>query len=166
MIDVMTMGRWETIYTYVERETGENTNIAVGRLAAWVEEQRARNAIEVVNVPLTSAFVAKLIREQSVSQVWCAQMLCDMTIEKIAKMPPIIFLLDGTMGANGAPNGMLADGHHRYVVFAALGMPHIAAVTLAPAQWEPFRISGLDDVTDAQLRDMPVVKVVRGGKGA
>jgi hypothetical protein len=154
MIEASTVGPFEPIYTFVDRVTGENVVIAARRLEQWCVARRAEGALEIVRVPVTRAQATKIIAAGSVSRAWCEEMIVQPLYALLA-LPPIIFAL----AEDGSDDVMLVDGHHRYVVFAALGIAEIKAHILSPAQWSAFRIIGLDTITAEELREMPIVKL-------
>jgi hypothetical protein len=127
---------FEPIYTFVERATGANVNIASERLRQWT----LTAGLEVDGVPVDRALAGSFVRDNIVAPRWCEHLLS--LVERGMKFPPVIFAKDGGE-TNGAPDVMLVDGHHRYFIAAMSGMRFIPAYVLEVAQWKPFEILGL-----------------------
>ena len=72
------------------------------------------------------------------------------------RLDPVIYCEDGF--TDGIPDVMLVDGHHRYVLAAALKRPAIEAVLVLKEFWKPFQIVGLVDVSAGLLKAIPVHK--------
>lgn len=148
MLKATDMHSFEPIYTFIDNE-GTNINIASARLRVWCKE----NKPEIVLTPVDRKLARTFITENCVSRVRCAQLL------RMPKhlMDPILFALAPPDRPSGKPYGYLVDGHHRYVCHAAAGYPEIFAHMLTPAQWHPFQVEGLKDLTKQQLRDIPIL---------
>lgn len=138
----------EQIYTFVD-DNGTNVHIASGKLLQWC----LANNPEVFNTPVEDGIAAGFIRDNSVDLARA------LALTRKQLETPITYCKSGTF-TNGGPDVMLADGHHRYLRAALDGKKEIAAWVLEKEQWEPFKIDGLFDLTQEQLRNEPVIRPV------
>jgi hypothetical protein len=145
---------FEPIYTFVDKRSGMNVNIASARLCAWCEGAE----LEVVGVPVNRRLAGSFIRDNIVAPKWCEHLLS--LVEQGMAFPPVIFAKDGNE-TNGAPDVMLVDGHHRYFIAAMSGVRFIPAYVLEVEQWRPFEILGLRDTTAEALKAAPITKELR-----
>lgn len=152
MIDGRTLPLFEPIYTFVAKD-GTNTNVASNRLRLWCAAHK--HDLEVVGTPVNLEQAKNYIRIHSASpkRVW-------ELIDRAANgqtFDPIIYGHDGSFADdNGGPNVILIDGHHRYVLYAALNIRIIPSYILTPTQWEQFIITNLPDITAEQLEAIPL----------
>ena len=140
----------EGIYTFVAR-SGENVNIASERLFRWTTQHAS--TLDVHLVPVKQRLARQFQRDNVVSKARVMELI--FRFEE--GITPLIFAKDGNM-TNGAPDVMLVDGHHRYVLCAALGIREAPAYLLEREQWEPFRIIGMEDISEDELRAVPVMR--------
>lgn len=143
MIAVEDMNVWEIIFSHVDDDTGENNNIAVGRLIPHVAGLCATGALEVIWVSVEQDIAKYFRTNRGIEEV------------RLNRLPnnsdavePILFacMPDQTH--------LLVDGHHRYVKAASLGAKHIKAVLVPELIWRKFQIVGLKPVNSATLRVM------------
>jgi hypothetical protein len=154
MIDALTLPHGDAIYTFVSPE-GENISIHAGRLRQWQLARTPRPEWSLA--PISPALAQRFDRENVTSRGRIATMIGRIrALRNPFWIEPILFAADGTFTDAGAPNVLLVDGHHRYAAFAVLGLPMIPAWIIPPSEWEPFRITGLPDVTAQELRDLPI----------
>jgi hypothetical protein len=145
---------FEPIYTFVERATGANVNIASARLCKWCEGA----GLEIVGVLVDRVLAGSFVRDNIVAPKWCEHLLS--LVEQGMKFPPVIFAKDGGE-TDGAPDVMLVDGHHRYFIAAMSGVRFIPSYVLEVEQWRPFEILGLRDTTAEALKRAPIMKELR-----
>jgi len=134
------------IYSYVAPD-GTNTHVDSEKLRVWCAEHSSD--LEVLNTPVTAKIAMSFLD---------GAVIDFRHVERVLALPhldPIIYGDVGTVGANGGPDVILIDGHHRYFAAFLCKVPFIPAYVLKPAQWHPFRIEGLPDLTEGQLRAMP-----------
>lgn len=147
-IDAHTLGPLEPIYTFVGAD-GTNINLAVSPLRAAL----AASPPEVVCAPIDGKLALSFCRDNIVDFNRCLTLMRDFRGTKNAE--PIILCHQHEDSSHGV---YLVDGHHRYVCHAALRAPYILAYILPKAAWTPFTISGLPNMTQSQLRDLPTHK--------
>lgn len=140
------------VYTYVDAN-GKNVHIDSKALHDWCQQA----GLECVLTPIDCDMAMRFLLDNvvSVERVMALATRQDLT--------PIIYCMDGQYNNEGRPNVMLVDGHHRYVMMAvrthqAHEMPLIPAYVLEPAQWEPFVIEGLPNMSQDMLRAAPLGK--------
>ncbi len=148
--DIVAANPLEPIYTFVEKTTGKNVNIASERLRQWTLTQDLEQVLVPVNAPLAQTFV----RDNIVSRQRLVELMTRNAMGE--EFAPILFAKDGG-STNGAPDVMLIDGHHRLVIAAALGRPFILSQVLEECHWRPFEIAGLPDITDEELKAIPIL---------
>lgn len=143
MIANKDMSDWETIFAHVDDDTGEHTNIAVGRLFPEVVAQIAFGKLDIALVPVEEKIAAYFRTHRGVEDARLQRLSDD-----FKAYDPIMFacMPDGTH--------LLVDGHHRYVKAAALGAEHIKAVLVPEPIWREFQIAGLEPVSSKALRAM------------
>ena len=158
-IDARDMGLFEPLYTFVSDE-GENINIASARLRAWTNDKA--NGIETVLVPCRHEVAEKFLAEGSVSVEHCVQLARQVCDEGL-KLWPVLLALYGNVPIEEdlTQDVICVDGHHTTLLFAMSGAKEMPVQFITRAQWEPFRVIGLRDISQSTLRAMPVMKVVR-----
>ena len=135
------------IYTFVQPD-GTNIHIDSDGLRRWCHTAKP----EVFNVPIDAALAEEFLRDNIVSPDRVRQLA-----KRASDLTPLIFAKDGTEGANGGPNVMLVDGHHRYVLYAFAGHQFAPGFVLEPSEWEPFRVEcDWLNTTDAELKALPI----------
>ena len=134
------------VYSYVT-DDGENVHIDSPRLREWVLLQD----IEVVLVPVEEKIAKLFVEQNAVSLPHIITLIKKRTFKE-----PIIF---GKWEEGPVEKicSMLIDGHHRYVLHAIGKAPWIKAHILERSQWEPFQIEGFDDLTQDQLKQLPIL---------
>jgi hypothetical protein len=135
------------IYSFVG-DNGENIHIDSEALRVWC----ALHKPEIFLIPLKYELVDEFRRDNVVSPERIIE------LAKRSHLDPIIMVKDGTIGANGGPNTMLVDGHHRFVLACLRGRIVIEGHFLEVAQWKPFQIYGIPNMTKDQLRAAPITK--------
>lgn len=133
----------DRIYTFVDPLTNENTNIDSEALRLWCAEHAGE--LEVFNTPCHQAMADRFFQTKAVDLFHVFE-VCEMT-----QLDPIIYLKTGTFGANGGPDVLLADGHHRYVAAVMCGLQFIPSYLLEPEQWHEFLIEGMPQITAEEL---------------
>lgn len=149
MRDVILLGfERREIFTFVDGKTGENYHVDSGALREWCAANRDK--LEVFMIPIERERARMFLEvDKSVTLEHAAE------VAKMPRLDPLIYCKFGTYDAeNGAPDVMLADGHHRYFVAAAYGRDVAPSYLLEREQWEQFRVS-IPDMTIEQLRDSP-----------
>lgn len=143
----------KAIYTFVA-EDGTNINIDVDALRAAIEREKP----EVFLVPLSAAEATKMVTADKAVSL---DRVVELAHRDPATLGPIVFCInadgDLTDPAN-APDVMLVDGHHRYVLWATLGLPECPAYVLPREMWQRFVLQGIPAVTQAELAEIPVAK--------
>ena len=136
------------IYTFVKPD-GPNVHIDSEGLRQWTLQAKP----EVVEVPIDREIALGFLRDNVISSRRVMELMQGYTT-----LTPMIFAKDGTISvANGGPNVMLVDGHHRYACYAAVGLKFAPAHVLERAEWEPFRIEDeWLNTTEAGLKALPV----------
>lgn len=146
-IDGRTLSRWETIYTFVAAD-GSNVHIHTERLHLHLQSLPPDKRPKVQMVELSYELAQKFIHTNVVA------------IERVRQLDirnlqdPIVFCSDGT-STDGRKNCMLVDGHHRFTRAAIDGYQLIPSYVLDPLEWEPFRVTGIPDLTRDELLSMP-----------
>lgn len=142
---MISLSLFDPVYTFVA-DDGTNTHIAVRPLREFC----FTSGLEVFQAPVEAKIANMLLRENSVSPARLRELVG-------RELDPIIYAKDGT-STDGAPDVMLVDGHHRYVLAAAAKMPYILAYFLEESQWRPFEIkSPLLDTTREALIATPIL---------
>ena len=137
----------DAIYTYVDPE-GNNIHIDSEKLRQWCADNAS--SLEVVATPLNESIALSFLDNNVVDFHHLIE------VRGMDKWDPIIYCADGTYSkVNGGPNVILADGHHRYFCAWTMGAEWVPAYVLEPAQWHPFQIDGLPQVTEEELRRAP-----------
>lgn len=134
------------IYSYVDPE-GNNIHVDSEKLRQWCAKHK--KDMVVLETPVREAIAESFLADNVIDLAH---------VERVFEMPsldPIIYGHDGTYNENGFPNVILIDGHHRYFGAYLAKCEFIPAYVLAPEQWHPFRIAGLPDLTEEQLKSMP-----------
>jgi hypothetical protein len=142
MIKLEEMGHMEAIYSFVALN-GENLHIASGRVRTWCEKNRP----EVFIIPMDEQLAAQFIVENSVTQARCLWL--SKNVEECRK--PVI--IGECKSGPGGHSHYMIDGHHRYVVYAFLKLPHISCHILTESVWRQFTISGVPDITQEELKN-------------
>lgn len=139
-------GKPHFIYTFIERDTGRNIHVDSELLRQWCAANRS--TLEVVLTPVEER-IAKTFLTGNVIDV-------DHVVEvgQMKHLDPIIYGIT-EIGANGHPDVLLIDGHHRYFLAAVKGEPLIPSYLLKPEQWKPFEIIGLPSQTEDELIATP-----------
>jgi hypothetical protein len=135
------------IYSFVG-DNGENIHIDSPKLRLWCIE----NKPEIFWIPLKYELLLEFRRDNVISQ----QRVIELSKRK--HLDPIIMVKDGTIGANGGPNALLVDGHHRFVLACLRKLLVIEGHFLEVEQWKPFQIHGIPNMTKDQLRAAPITK--------
>lgn len=144
----------ESIYTFVDRRTGANINIASARLRVWVLSMLHELDANKFSIPVEPEKARFYLNNNVVSRDRVAQLISMLHTDPDAVSEPLIFAKDGSY-TNGRPDVMHIDGHHRYCVYAVLRVPVAPAVILEPTQWAPFQIAGCIDIDEATLQAIP-----------
>jgi len=142
----------DTLYTFVDGDTGENCDLASERLRQWC----LRTLPAIVHIPVRADWVCSFMRDGAINQARLCALHAIYT--KGVQMEPIIFC----MTDNRTHTGMMVDGHHRYVVAYLEKHRSIMAHTLSRAEWHPFRVSGLPSVTEKELVSEPAIGFRKG----
>jgi hypothetical protein len=146
----MTLFR-RNIYTHVDHD-GTNTHIDAQGLRLWCLQHKP----EVYLIPMRFELAAEFIRDNIIDKKRVAELSQrEMLGETLG---PIIMAKDGTFASNGGPNVMLVDGHHRYFLSAIHKRPFVEGHMLEVAQWKPFQLHGIPEITQEQLVKAPVTK--------
>jgi hypothetical protein len=135
------------IYSFVA-DNGENIHIDSERLRLWC----IANKPEVFWIPLKYDLLEEFIRDNVVDPNRVIE------LGKRKDLEPIIMVKDGTTGSNGHPNALLVDGHHRYALACLRRQTIIEGHFLEEAQWRPFQIHWMRDLTAEELRARPITK--------
>jgi hypothetical protein len=135
------------LYTFVG-DDGENIHIDSIKLRLWCIE----NKPEIFWIPLKYELAAEFLRDNVISIERAKE------LSKRKDLDPIIMAKDGTIGANGGPNALLVDGHHRYFLACMSKMQAIPGHFLEVEQWKPFQLHGLPNLTKEQLIKSPITK--------
>lgn len=135
------------IYSFVG-DDGENIHIDSEALRQWCLLIKP----EIYSIPLKYELVIEFRRDNVISQERVAE------LSKRKNLDPIIMVKDGTTGSNGTPNALLVDGHHRYVLACLRKQFIIEGHFLEVAQWKPFQLHDIPDMTKEQLRAAPITK--------
>lgn len=146
---------FEPIYTFVDHN-GVNTHIASKRLREWCLEQDKLGQLERQLIPIDQELARSFFEKNAVLPQRVQALRQTLPVDMI-DWEPIIYCHDGSFGANGGPNVLLVDGHHRYAAAALEGAPFVLGWFLTVQQWEPFQIVGLKDYTEQQLIDQPII---------
>lgn len=149
MIDGTTLGPREPIYTFIAWD-GTNIHIHSSRLRTWCLEHR--KDLEIVGVPVDRNLAHRFLTENVASRERVKELML-----RNDALDPIIFCKDNTF-TEGRPDVMLVDGHHRFVLYAALEIPFIPSFFLDYAAWQPFRIVNIPPIDHEALRAMPITK--------
>ena len=144
MLDAKSLDKTEPIYTYTEDDLC--IHIASAKLRRVCLLVRP----EIFYTPVSIDLANKFLEQNTVNMDRVFGLRPQDLLE------PILYCKDGTF-TDGRPDVFLVDGHHRFVRAALEGREMIEAWVLEEAQWRPFQISGLPDITSEQLRDQPVV---------
>lgn len=144
MIDARTLSITDPIYTYSDEEIC--VHVASARL------RRVCLAImpEVFLTPVSIDLANKFLSENTIS------MDRVFALTPGDRHEPILYCRDGKF-TDGRPDVFLVDGHHRFVRAALEGQSMIEAWVLSEAQWRPFQIFGLPEITGEQLKSQPVL---------
>jgi len=134
------------IYSFVDAETGENTHVDSEKLRQWCAANKA--SLEILLTPVDPQVALGFLEGNVIDLAHVAR------VQKMPKLDPIIYGKVGTL-TNGHPDVLLIDGHHRFFLAYAEGEPFIPAYILEPAQWQEFKIEGLPNMTEEQLRAKP-----------
>jgi hypothetical protein len=144
------------IYTFVA-EDGSNTHVDSEKLREWCAANR--ETLEWFYTPVKPEIAKSFERDNVIDVVHAIR------VASMDKLDPIIYGKTGTLGANGGPDVILIDGHHRYYVAWKLGSDMIPGYVLEPEQWREFEIIGLPSLTEEQLRRAPTSKGKKHAKG-
>jgi hypothetical protein len=135
------------IFSFVG-DDGTNIHVNAEKLRLWCIE----NKPEIFLLPLRYELLNNFKRDNVVNP----ERVLELASRK--DLAPIIMVKDGTIGGNGYPNAILVDGHHRYALACLRGQKYIDGYFLEEAQWRPFQIHWLRDLTAEELRARPVTK--------
>jgi hypothetical protein len=135
------------IYTFVG-DDGVTTHINSEALRLWC----VVNKPEIFLMPMRPEVAEQMIPDNVVS----IDRVRQLSLRK--GLAPIIMVKDGTFGANGGPNAMLVDGHHRYFLAWLRQQAFIEGHFLEEHQWRPFQIHWLRGMSKDELRRRPVTK--------
>jgi hypothetical protein len=139
------------VYTYV-CDDGTNIHIDATKLRAWCIAMKP----PIYAVPVDHAEGQRYLRDNICSFDRCMELALS---PRHARLDPIIFGHRGTSNPeNGSPNVMLIDGHHRYALASILRLPIISAHLIMPEIWQTFQVIGLPDLTQDQLRNIPLTQ--------
>jgi hypothetical protein len=138
----------EQIYQCVG-DDGIHTCVAINRLYKWVQANKKK--LEIQLVPVDPGLAASFIKDNVVSRERIMELIHRTDLE------PIIWGKDGTF-TEGRPDVFLMDGHHRYALHAAARVAFIKSYVLEMEQWEAFRITDAPEITQDQLRDVPILR--------
>lgn len=155
MIPAHTLTPREPVYTFIERGTGRNITIATRPLREWLAAPGPA-LIEQGDTPIDRDFALSFFRDNIVSRARITELMAHHASHPNHTFDPIIYGHRGTY-TNNAPDVMLIDGHHRYVIAALTRHTSIPAYLLTVAQWQQFEVIGLPDITEAQLRNTPII---------
>lgn len=136
------------VYSYVA-DDGVNVHIDSDKLRQWCAEHRFE--LEVLHTPVDGNVARNYLTENVVDLGHLVRVLA------MTRLDPIIYGKWGTL-TKGRPDAILIDGHHRYCAAAIRYEAFIPSYVLERAQWEPFQIEGLPNVTQDQLRAQPTAK--------
>ena len=137
------------IYSFVG-DDGENIHIDSEALRQWCIKTKP----EIFLIPLKYELLSEFRRDNVISE----ERVFELSLDIQKSLEPIIMVKDGTIGSNGNPNALLVDGHHRYVLACWRGQFAIEGHFLEVAQWKPFQIHGIPDMTKDQLIASPITK--------
>ena len=137
----------KSVFSFVQ-DDGTNIHVDAEKLRLWCIE----NKPEIFWIPLNYELIKIFKRDNTISSERVVE------LSKRKDLDPIIMVKDGTIGSNGHPNAILVDGHHRYALACLRGQKIIEGYFLEEAQWRPFQIHWLRDITAEQLRARPVTK--------
>jgi hypothetical protein len=134
------------IYTFVGKD-GTNVHVDSGALRKWCLKTNR----EAVRTPVDRVLAKSFVKNNAISK--------DRLLELWHRtdLDPVIFCLDGNF-TNGRPDGYLVDGHHRYALFAIRRQPIILAWFIHVGEWEQFKVINIKDLTEQELKDMPIQK--------
>lgn len=141
---------FEPIYTFVEKATGANVNIASERLRKWT----LTVGLETVLVPVSRKMCSTWLEDNIISASRVAELYQRARGGEI--LAPVLFAKDGQM-TDGKDDVMLVDGHHRYFLAALCGCL-LPAHVLEVEQWEPFKIVGFPAMDDSTLKALPITR--------
>jgi hypothetical protein len=148
-----------SIYTFVTPD-GTNIHIDSTALREWC---LSTPPLEVFNVPVHEEQARRLVEVDKAVSLTRLSELFDKGTQALRDHPgqepfdPLIFCKDGKT-TDGAPDVMLVDGHHRYVLLAMMRIPFFPAYVLSPSEWQPFQLHGLPSYTAEELRNTPILK--------
>jgi len=134
------------IYTYIDPATGVNTHVDSDKLRQWCADNTAK--LEVVLTPVDPNIACTFLDDNVIDLAHLAR------VKSMKRLDPIIYCVT-EIGANGYPNVLLVDGHHRFFLAYLDRRQLIESYILTREQWVPFQIIGLPDLTENQLRAMP-----------
>jgi hypothetical protein len=138
---------FDSIYTFVDGDTGENCNIASDELRRWC--QRAKPKVHAIAV--RREWVQTFLTQNAINRSRL-DALAQKYLHGAAIEPIIMCYTD-----RSKDEGMLVDGRHRYVYSFVEGLRRIPAYMLDRAEWHPFRISGLPSMTQEELEKEPAI---------
>lgn len=137
------------IYTWIDKKTGDNVNIASGLLReACLRYLRKL----IVQIPIDHEVASTFLRDNIISKMHLERLRLRYTQEE----PEPIIVCHLRKGAHD----MIVDGHHRYYLAHTYKHDWIRGWYLDEPGWRMFQISGLKDWTQEQLRDVPVIKFI------
>lgn len=138
-----------SVYTYVYDNTGENIHIDVPRLRKWCLRKRPQKFMVQVDTNLAMEYVENnIVSNDRVKELlgrW----------RKNEKFDPIII---AKSGRSYGPDTYHVDGHHRYVVYAALEIPFIEGWVLPKESWKKYQIINIPTLSHEELRAQPILK--------
>lgn len=154
MLSASSFSPKEPIYTFIT-PSGENINIAASKLRLHCmgldsgPTLRPAYRFKVFDFPIRPALAESFVHDNIISTARVIELLTKPRLD-----PIIAAVYDHD--ANGLPNVMLVDGHHRYYLAHAMKLPHIPAFVLQPEEWHPFQISGCPTISQDELRSIPI----------
>lgn len=151
MIPATSLKPLDPIYTFVTPQ-GVNYNIASGLLREWTLKAKP----EVYNVPINKELAKSFFSDNVVSRARIVQLLSEVK-GGTRVLDPVIFAITD-IASDGSANMMLVDGHHRYAVFAVVGLKYIPGHVLERKAWEPFQVEGIPDISKENLKAIPILK--------
>lgn len=146
----------ERLYSYVDPD-GTNIHIASAKIYDWCIKNE--KTLEIQLVPVDPLMAKLYINQNTINRERLRELAMRHSMREDLK--PCIFGIDKPNKVNGRPDVFHIDGHHRYVLAAALAQPFIPAWILTRAQWEPYQVMGVPDITQEELNRIPPMGSVK-----
>lgn len=153
MIDASTLPLGTPIFSHV-CDDGENIHILASALRTSVLKIASHTHIR--HVPLDPKLAHDWIATNVVSPQRVSELLRRHR-DPLHDMEPVLLCEAGTT-TNYLPDVLFVDGHHRYVMCAALRVPLVPCFQIPFAFWQPYRIIGLPNITRDELRRRPITQ--------